>query len=729
MRTYFFLCLMLGLLSNALLFGQKPITLEAIWQEGAFNARGVPGFNFQKDGQHYTRLNAGRIEQYDMRTGNKTATLLDAATLKTTAEGWNGTFDDYTFSPNEQKMLLGVGTESIYRWSTQAHYFVWQNGTLTRLYEGGKQRYPTFSPDGSKVAFVANNNLFVRDLTTQKLTQVTADGKANAIINGASDWVYEEEFELVRAFEWSKDGQRLGFLRFDEGAVPEFTMERYNNEAYPNPVTFKYPKVGATNATVSAWLYDLANDKTTLVQTGATAQDYLPRIYWLPDGRFCVTKMNRLQNHLQLLAAHPITGVCQSLLEEHNSRYVELRDPDFLPDGQFVWQSERSGYNHLYLYDPASGKAKALTKGNWDVTDYYGIDAKNGLVYYQAAAVNPMQREIYQINIKGKSRKKLSGAAGFHQARFSNTFEYFTDIYSTLNSAPQYAVYDRNGKLVRKLEQNDALNQRLRDYGNIPAKFFQFTTPEKVTLNGWMIQPTDPKYQNQKLPVLMFVYGGPGSQQVTDQWKGANYGWFQYLAQQGYVVACVDNRGTGARGEDFKKITYKELGKYETIDQIAAARYLGTLPFVDAQRIGIFGWSYGGYMASSCILKGADVFKAAIAVAPVTNWKWYDSVYTERYMQTDAENAQGFEDNSPVNFAPQLKGHYFLAHGLADDNVHFQHAAEMARALIAANKQFDYMVYPNRNHGISGGNARIHLFTKMTNFLEKNLKEQAPPKP
>lgn len=717
------LSLTLAFLCSLALQAQKSITLEDVWQKNAFGAKGVPGFNFRKDGVHFTRLNSGRIEECDLRTGNVTKTLFDATTLRTNAPGWKGGFDDYSFSKDEQKVLLATEQEAIYRWSRQADYFVLdlQNGGLTRLFEDGKQRYATFSPDGSKVAFVAGNNLFYKYLASGKTTRVTTDGKTNAIINGASDWVYEEEFELTRSFDWSPDGQRLAFLRFDESAVPEFTMERYDNEAYAKPVTFKYPKVGAANAIVSAWIYDLSGAKTVAVKTNTGPDDYLPRLLWTPDGRLCITTLNRLQNHLRLLTADA-SGACQTLLEEKNERYIDLHDAVFLPDGQFVWQSEGSGYNHLYLYDKTGKKARPLTKGNFDVTELYGVDAKQKLVYYQAAAVNPMQRELYSINLKGKKQQKLSGPAGHHQAQFSTTYDYWINTYSTLNAPPKYGVYSRAGQLVRSLEENQVLVTRLTDFGTIPAAFFKFKTAENVELNGWMIRPTDPQYTDKKLPVLMFVYGGPGSQQVLDQWKGANYGWFQFLVQQGYVVACVDNRGTGARGEAFKKITYKQLGKYETIDQIEAARYLGKQPYIDPARIGIFGWSYGGYMSSSCIFEGADVFKAAIAVAPVTHWKWYDSVYTERYMQTEKENADGYDDNAPISAVKKLKGKFLLVHGLADDNVHFQHSAEMANALIAANKQFDYMVYPNRNHGISGGMARLHLYTKMTNFLNKNLK-------
>jgi dipeptidyl-peptidase 4 len=712
------------------LAAQKPITLEDIWQNGTFQAKGIPGFNFQLDGVHYTRLSPDRskVEQYDLRTGEVSGLVFDAKHVSNPPTGWTGEFDGYQFNADESLLLLTTQTESMYRWSSASHFFIFdtKKNTLSRLHDGPKQRYATCSPDGSRVAFVANNDLYIKDLGTKNLTRVTTDGRINAIINGASDWVYEEEFELVRAFEWSPDSKRLAYLRFDESQVPEMTMEMYRDSAYPELVTFKYPKVGEKNADVTAHIFDLESQKTLRVETGADPDDYFPRLTWTPGGALCLTRLNRHQNHLRLLVCDPM-GQCRTLLEETSKYYLDLHEPHFRPDGSFVWQSPRSGYDHLYLHDAKGKQVTALTSGDYDVTAFYGVDEKNGLVYYQAASVNAMQREVFSVNLKGKKRNQLSSAEprnppgfGYHGAQFSSTFDYWVNSFSTLNSPPQYAVRDRKGKIIRQLEQNDALRAKQTEYGTVPVEFFQ-TNGTAQPLNGWMMRPANVP-EGTQLPVLMFVYGGPGSQQVLDQWKGANYWWFQMLVQQGYVVACVDNRGTGARGDEFKKMTYLQLGKLETEDQIASAQYLGTLPFVDKNRIGIFGWSYGGYMSSLALLKGKEVFEAAIAVAPVTNWKWYDSAYTERYMRTHAENPTGYEDNSPTNFADQLEGKYLLVHGLADDNVHFQHSAEMANQLIAKNKQFDAMLYPNRNHGIGDKAARLHLYRLMTNFLNENLK-------
>ncbi|MCB0534551.1 MAG: S9 family peptidase [Lewinellaceae bacterium] len=735
-------CLLLVLPAMALT-AQKPITLEDIWSNNTFETKTLPGFRFQNDGAHYTVLNDAAIEQFDLRSGKKTAVLFDAATVpEASAPGWTGTFENYTFSADESKILLASDVEAIYRHSKRATYFVFDTKSkkITRLHGGVKLRYPTFSPDGNKVAYVLENDLYVLDLASGKNARLTNDGAQNAIINGASDWVYEEEFALVRAFEWSPDSRKIAYLRFDERAVPEYTIEMYRGGDYPEPVTFKYPKVGEPNSTVTAHIADLASAKTIPVKLPTPQNDpndpntpeYLPRIAWTPDGRLCLTRLNRHQNHLTLLLADPATGACTRMLEESSDYYLDLQEPVFLADGSgFIWQSEKSGFMHLYRYDMEGQEKAALTRGEWEVTDFYGVDAKNGLAYFQAAVENPMEREIYSVKLNGKSRKKISTGTGFHSAQFSSTHDYFVDTYSTLNAPPRYSVRDRNGNLVRQLEQNTELLSQQAECGVAPLEFF--TVPIKNapapdgktwsgSLNGWMLKPTAPQFQGKQLPVLMFVYGGPGSQQVTDAWKGANYWWFQMLAQKGYVVACVDNRGTGARGEAFQKMTYLDLGKYESDDQIAAAKYIGAMPFTDPARIGIFGWSYGGYMASLSLFKGNDVFEAGIAVAPVTHWKWYDNIYTERYMRTEKENPQGYSDSAPINFADQLKGNYLLVHGLADDNVHFQHSAEMSNRLIAANKQYDTMFYPNLNHGIRGGNARLHLYNLMTRFLDEKLK-------
>ena len=693
---------------------QKAITLEDIWQKYTYRTKGVPGFNFLKDGKHYATSEGKNIIKNDLTTGQAVGKIYEGTAA----------FDDYTFSDDESKILLSKDLESIYRHSSQGNYQVWDGKALKPLYATSKQINPTFNSLNTQVAFTSDNNLYVNDLQNNKIIQVTKDGAKNSIINGLCDWVYEEEFSFTRAYEWSPDGLKIAFLRFDESAVPEYTMQTYDNTMYPHNVTFKYPKVGEKNSVVTVWIYDVKKGILKQVQTGAA--EYFPRLKWTPDNRLIVFKMNRLQNELELLLTDSQTGKTTLFLKETNKYFVDLElndDIAFLKDGSFIKSSESDGYNHIYLYDKTGKIIRQLTKGNWDVRKVYGLDEANGEVFYQASKISPMQKEVYFVKLDGSKDHSLGGVdaeIGTNNAEFSSNFSYFVLNHSTSNIAATYTVYDNQGVKIRTIEDNKGVGTLQKDYNTQPIEFFKFTTSENVELNGWMIKPVgfDPA---KKYPVFMTQYSGPGSQQVVDAWKGQDYWWYQMLAQKGYMIVCVDPRGTGGRGEEFRKMTYKQLGHYETIDQIEAAKWLAKQPYVDGKRIGIFGWSYGGYMSSLCILKGNDVFKAAIAVAPVTNWKWYDSIYTERYMQTEKENTEGFKNNSPVYFADRLKGNYLLVHGMADDNVHFQNSVEMVDALVNANKQFDTYYYPNKNHGISGGSTRLHLYTKMTNFLMEKL--------
>ncbi len=693
---------------------QKAITLEDIWQKYTYRTKGVPGFNFLKDGKHYATSEGKNIIKNDLTTGQAVGKIYEGTAA----------FDDYTFSADESKILLSKDLENIYRHSSKGFYQVWDGKALKPLYATAKQINPTFNSLNTQVAFTSDNNLYINDLQNNKITQVTKDGAKNSIINGLCDWVYEEEFSFTRAYEWSPDGLKIAFLRFDESAVPEYTMQTYDNTMYPHNVTFKYPKVGEKNSVVTVWIYDVKKGILKQVQTGAA--EYFPRLKWTPDNRLIVFKMNRLQNELELLLTDSQTGKTTLFLKETNKYFVDLElndDIAFLKDGSFIKSSESDGYNHIYLYDKTGKIIRQLTKGNWDVRKVYGLDEVNGEVFYQASKISPMQKEVYFVKLDGSKDHVLGGVdaeIGTNNAEFSSNFSYFVLNHSTSNIAATYTVYDNQGVKIRTIEDNKGVEILQKDYNTQPIEFFKFTTSENVELNGWMIKPVgfDPA---KKYPVFMTQYSGPGSQQVVDGWKGQDYWWYQMLAQKGYMIVCVDPRGTGGRGEEFRKMTYKQLGHYETIDQIEAAKWLAKQPYVDGKRIGIFGWSYGGYMSSLCILKGNDVFKAAIAVAPVTNWKWYDSIYTERYMQTEKENTEGFKNNSPVYFADRLKGNYLLVHGMADDNVHFQNSVEMVDALVNANKQFDTYYYPNKNHGISGGSTRLHLYTKMTNFLMEKL--------
>lgn len=717
---------MLFLSAATVLSAQKSIQLEDIFRKYTFSPRYVPGFNFMEDGRHFTRLESNAVMQYDLTSGQLNGLIFEGYSQQGVG-GFNGQIGSYAFGPSEQLLIIQSEVERIYRRSSKAHFFIFnrESETFSKVFDQGKIMYATLSPDASKIAFVFENNLYFKDLVSEEVTQVTTDGTFNEIINGGSDWVYEEEFSMTRSFEWSPDSRRIAFLRFDESKVKEFTMTHYRGELYPEYETFKYPKVGEDNSEVSVHLYDLESKETMDLDVMAEDTEYIPRIRWTQSPKFlCVMRMNRHQNKLELVLANSETGVTKILYKEENASYIEEAQLDnivFLENGtQFLTTSEQDGFRHLYVYNLDGELEKQITKGDWEVTTFYGVDEKNGRVYYQAAQESPLQRQIYSENLDGSGRNAEAGNDGWNTAQFSSTFDYYVLNHSSANTPPTIAVYNKEGNMVRQLEENDRLLGLMEEYKPEPLEFFEFETAEGVELNGYMIKP--PNFEaSKKYPVFMYLYGGPGSQQVTDRWGGSRYWWFQMLAQQGFIVACVDNRGTGGRGEEFKKMTYLQLGHFETLDQIEAAKYLGGLSYTDPSRIGIFGWSYGGYMSSLCLFKGSEVFKAAIAVAPVTSWKWYDTIYTERYMRTLEENREGYENNSPVNFADQLKGNYLLVHGMGDDNVHFQNSAEMVNALVDANKQFDTYYYPNRNHGIYGGNTTLHLYTKMTNFLRDKL--------
>lgn len=695
----------------------KTLSVDDIWGRSKFRTESSPGFNFLKDGKHYAMFEKGYILRMDFTTGQPNGAIFEPSMVKNNP---SFRFDNYSFSDDEQKILFETESESIYRRSSKSKYHVWDGKNLESLYPTTKQSNPKFNPQGDKIAFVSDNNLFVKDLSNGKITQVTKDGAKNRIINGLCDWVYEEEFGFTRAYEWSPDGSKIAFLRFDESEVREFTMQLYHDEAYPQQETFKYPKVGEKNSVVTVWVYEVGDRKPKQLELQA---EYFPRLQWTPDNQLCVFKLNRHQNELELLLIDAKRN-STLLYKEKNKAYLEIEDNTltFLPHNQgFIWLSEQTGWRHLFHIDMKGNVVKALTKGDYDVTELLGLDSKRQIVYYQAAKNSPLTRQIYGLNLLNGEEKMICGERGSNVVQFNPTFDYYVHISSTINKPAVAAVFDlHENRKLRTLYENKMLQKQQEEYGVSEVEFFNFKTTEGVELNGWMIKPKNFE-PTKKYPVFMTQYSGPGSQQVLDRWRGQDYWWYQLLAQKGYIVACVDPRGTGARGEAFKKITYLQLGHYETIDQIEAAKHLGSLPYIDKNRIGIFGWSYGGYMSSLCILKGNETFKAAIAVAPVTNWKWYDSIYTERYMQTEKENAKGYKDNSPVYFADRLKGNYLLVHGLADDNVHFQNAMEMTNALIKANKHFDNYYYPNKNHGIYGGNTRLHLYTKILNFILEKL--------
>jgi len=633
-------------------------------------------------------------------------------------------FDSYVLSKDESKILLACNMTRQYRHSYLADYYVWDRDfeTLAPLTLKGKVIAPHFSPDGSKISFVFKNNLYIKDFETGEEYAVTTDGEKNEIINGVADWVYEEEFIRVRYHDWSVDGKHLAYIKFNEKEVPEFTMQRYGS-LYPENIKFKYPKAGEKNSTVSVHMYNVDSAINVNVGLSGSSDQYIPRIKWTKNhSKLAILRMNRHQNELEMLFADAHKGAVTSILVERNKRYIDINDHwMFLNDQKhFLWVSEMDGYKHVYLYDISGKLVRQITKGEFDVTDVYGYDSREQKLYYQSSEETALERYVYSIDIKGKNNKKLGEYIGWCSAKFNKTFDYFVHTHSDVSSPYRVTVnMSLDGSEVRVLEDNEGLKELLKDYRLSYPEFFKFKTSEQVELNGYMIKPTDFN-PRKKYPVLMYVYGGPGSQMVKNQWNHQSL-YHQYLANMGYIIACVDNRGTGGRGEEFKKSTYLNLGKYETIDQIEAAKYLANLSYVDKFRIGIWGWSYGGYMAALCMTKGADVFKAGIAVAPVSNWRYYDTIYTERYLRTPQENPEGYDENSPVNFVEKLKGNFMLVHGMADDNVHLQNSTALCTALVNENKDFDIAFYPDKAHGISGGITRLHLFTKMANYLKENL--------
>ncbi len=700
---------------------KKKISLTDIWG-GEFRTEGLSALRSLKNGQEYTVLyydqgsKRSSIEKYTFKSPDKQATVLTSDNIP----GVNY-IANYEFSKDEKKVLLVTEVEKIYRYSAKGIYYLYDvvSGQSVKISEE-KIQEPLMSPDGSKVAYVRENNIYLFDVTSGNTSQLTNDGIKNRIINGITDWVYEEEFGVVRAFSWNSEGNKIAFLRFDETEVPEFSMDVYGTALYPHPQKFKYPKAGERNAEVSLHIYDLIKSTTDRIELQEPY--YIPRLKWLHDpDLLCVQTLNRHQNHLRLQLVNAENNTVAPLLEEKDDAYVDITDDlTFLPDDSFIWTSERDGYNHLYHYGKEGKLKRQLTTGNWEVTKFYGYDTENKMLFYQSTENGSINRDVYSVKINGKGKKRLSSEEGTNDAKFSADYSYFINSHSSATSPFKYSLYETNtGLLLEVLKDNDALKEKLQNYQLSPK---EYTTLEinGNELNMWMLKPPDFD-PSRKYPLLLYQYSGPGSQQVKNRWLGANDYWHQMLASEGYVVACVDGRGTGYKGRDFKKVTYLNLVKYETEDQIAVAKNLSELPYIDESRTGIWGWSFGGHMSTNCLLKGNDTFEMAIAVAPVTNWRFYDTIYTERFMRTPAENPTGYDDNSPFNYPELLKGKYLLMHGSADDNVHVQNSMRMIEALIQANKEFDWAIYPDRNHGIYGGNTRLHLYTKMTEFIKENL--------
>ncbi len=716
--------LTLLLVSSCAVFAQnKQVTLEDIWN-GTFSQERLESLKSLNNGTEYIVLNQNRetgttsIDIYDYKSGEKKGSLLNSANLPDLDR-----FQCYELSDDENMILLATAVDPIYRHSTKGIFYTYNVKTkeLKKLSEN-KVQEPTFSPDNSKVAYVFENNLFVKDLASGNEMQITTDGKKNETINGITDWVYEEEFAFVRAFQWNIDGTTLAFLKFNETEVPEFSMGIIGQELYPATTTFKYPKAGEANSQVSLYTYSLGSKKTTPVNLGEYKDFYIPRMKWTNDPSILsVQVLNRHQNNLDLIFINTNTNEAKIVLNEKDAAYLDVTDNlTFLADNSFIWTSEKDGYNHIYHYDKSGKLINKVTKGDWEVTNFYGFNPKSKRIFYQSTENGSVNRDVYSIKADGSKKMRLSQKDGTNNADFSADYTYFINTYNSTTTPNEFTLHDaENGKLVRKIKDNSELTELEKAY-NFSPKELSTIQINGNTLNMWTIKPSDFD-ASKKYPLLMYQYSGPGSQTVANSYAGSNDYWYQKLADLGYIIVSVDGRGTGFKGAAFKKVTQNELGKYELEDQISAAKKLGELPYIDSERIGIWGWSFGGFMSTNAILKGNDVFKMAIAVAPVSSWRFYDTIYTERYMTTPQENASGYDENSPINHVDKLKGNYLLVHGSGDDNVHVQNSMRLIEALVQANKQFDWAIYPDRNHGIYGGNTRLHLYTKMTNFIKENL--------
>jgi dipeptidyl-peptidase 4 len=701
---------------------QKQITVEDFTIRNTFGQKSVTGINWMNDGKFYSSLSGNKIIKYSI-TGQPVETLVDGGTLSPSL-----IIDDYTLSHDEKKILLLTNFQSIYRRSYSANYYVYdlQTKSVKELSSKGKQSYAAFSPDGSKVAFVRTNNIFLVNLTDMSEMQITDDGKFNFIINGTTDWVYEEEFSFVNGFYWSPNGNKLAYYRFDESQVKEYNLQKWSGQLYPYDYRYKYPKAGEANSVIEIWFYDLATSKKVKADIGTEKDIYIPRVMWTKDANILsIRRMNRLQNNLEILHTNASTGESKVILNEKSDTYIDLEFTDdltYLNDQKhLIHGSEKNGYKHLYLYTIDGKLVRQITTGNYEVTQYLGIDEKRKVLYYLSTEVSPHERHFYSISLDGKKKLKLSTTPGTHTINISNDFQYYIDYHNSATQPTVVNLYQTTGNaLVKTLEKNEGLSKTIEEYQLAKKEFFSFKIPDGTSLDGFLLKPNDFD-ASKKYPVLLYQYSGPNSQDVKNSWSASHYYFHQLLTQKGIIIAVIDCRGTGARGEKFKKQTYKQLGKYELEDHLEGAKYLASLPFIDNKRMGIWGWSYGGYISSLAMTKGAGVFKVGIAVAPVTNWRYYDNIYTERFLQRPQENATGYDDNSPSTYANKLQGDFLLIHGTGDDNVHFQNSIVLEEALINAGKQFRSFYYPDKHHSIQGGKTRFHLYSMMADYLLEKL--------
>ncbi len=731
-KLFALLCLFLGVLT---LQAQK-VTLQDVAQ-GTYRASGIYGIKPMLDGEHYTQISSDRkrIVKYSFKTGEEVETIFDVTTARDCSLT---SFDDYIMSPDERLILIQTETKPIYRRSFTAVYYIYnvRNNKLEPLSNNGPQQVPLFSPDGNQIAFVRNNNIYlVKLLFNNSESQVTKDGEYNKVLNGIPDWVYEEEFGFNRAFDFSADSKMLAYIRFDESAVKMFFFpwykgmapEKMQYETYPGSYDYKYPKSGMQNSLVSVHTFDIKSKVTRTMDLQLDKEDYIPRIRFTSDPeKLAIMVLNRHQNRFDLYFANPRSTLCKVAIRDEAPQYIKEQayaNIEFF-DKNIVMMSERDGYNHLYLYTIGGNLVKQITKGDFEVKDFLGWDQNANVFYYTSNEESPLRTAVYKIDAKGK-KTKLSTRVGTNSAIFSHSMKYYINTYSSISTPTRITINNNQGKELKTLMDNAALKEKVARL-NMPIKeFFTFTTSDGVKLNGWMMKPANFN-PNKKYPVIMHQYSGPGSQQVIDRWNIGSFsdgGMFEaYMCDKGFVMVCVDGRGTGGRGAAFEKCTYMFLGVKEAKDQVETAKYLGTLPFVDKNKIGIWGWSFGGYTTLMSMSEGTPVFRAGVAIAAPSDWKFYDTVYTERFMRTPKENGDGYAASSAILRADKLHGSLLLIHGTADDNVHFQNCAEYSEALVQANKQFDMQIYTNRNHGIAGGNTRNHLMNRVANFFMEEMK-------
>jgi len=713
-RPFFFAFLFLPSAIQA----QSAISLSDVWESPLFFPNSHNGFSALKDGKHYLELEEALLKFHFEKENALDTFRFSFGNQPLIPEA-------YELSPNESRVILGSGIESIYRYSTRGRYY-WANlldGQAQPIANNQPISYPSFSPDNKHLVYQFENNLYLKNLSDATERAITTDGEKNAIIHGSGDWVYEEEFTLSKAFEFSADGRWLAWLRFDERNVPEFSMPMFKGNLYPEQVRFKYPKVGQPNSRVELMLCELPQGQPKRIALPIQLE-YAPRILWNNQGKLYLMGLNRLQNHLWLYEVNPNDATLKLVHQDSSNTYLELPDPIlFLPDGKtFIITSESSGFKHLLQVNAETGQQTQLSSGNWEVQEVLGYHAGTKTLFFTSTEHSPLEPKVYAMNAEGQ-RRLFVESPGQQSADLCGDYLVFTQ--SEAHKPYRSDLYSIRGKKCKTLIDNKELQAAYAERGLSKPEFIQVPGSNGTELNAFVIKPADFS-PNKQYGLLMYVYGGPGSQEVLNAWMGPNYGWFQYLAGQGILVACVDNQGTGGRGKAFRDITYGRLGEIETADQLAAVDWFANQAWVDPSRIGFFGWSYGGYMSSLCLLKGKGKVAAAIAVAPVSNWKFYDNIYTERYMGTLQTNPQGFDAQSPISLAEELQGAFLLIHGSGDDNVHWQNTAELSSALVKANKDFEQFIYPDKNHGIYGGFTRSHLYRKMTGFLMQHLGKPRP---